>query len=50
MNIAESMVGVPQLIIERRLGHFEKVHPDYAAGVRQALAEVGAYPAAVAAE
>jgi hypothetical protein len=24
-------------IVERRLGHFEKVHPDYATGVRAAL-------------
>ena len=36
-NIAEAMQGVPQPIIKRQLGHFEKVHPDYAAGVRQAL-------------
>ncbi len=49
-NIAESMIGVPGFIIERQLGHFEKVHPDYAAGVRKALAEVGAYPSAAAAE
>jgi len=39
-NIAASMQGVPQFIIERQLGHFEKVHPDYAAGVRKALAEL----------
>lgn len=38
-NIAESMQGVPQFIIDRQLGHFEKVHPDYAAGVRAALAK-----------
>ena len=37
-NIADAMNGVPEFIIERQLGHFEKVHPDYAAGVRQALA------------
>ena len=36
-NIAEAMDGVPDEIVERQLGHFEKVHPDYAAGVRQAL-------------
>ena len=36
---AEAMQGVPDFIIERQLGHFEKVHPDYAAGVRAALAE-----------
>jgi len=28
------MQGVPDFIVERQLGHFEKVHPDYAAGVR----------------
>ncbi|MFH1993771.1 MAG: catalase [Pseudomonadota bacterium] len=38
-NIAEAMQGVPDYIIERQLGHFEKVHPDYAAGVRAALAK-----------
>jgi len=31
------MLGVPKNIIECQLGHFEKVHPDYAAGVRAAL-------------
>ncbi len=36
-NIAAAMGGVPENIIERQLGHFEKVHPDYAAGVRAAL-------------
>ena len=38
-NIAEAMQGVPHNIIERQLGLFEKVHPDYAAGVRAALAD-----------
>jgi catalase len=33
------MQGVPKDIIERQLGHFEKIHPDYAQGVRSALAE-----------
>ena len=37
-NIGEAMAGVPKDIVERQLGHFEKVHPDYAAGVRRALA------------
>jgi catalase len=37
-NIAAAMQGVPDNIIERQLGHFAKVHPDYAAGVRAALA------------
>jgi catalase len=39
-NIAEAMHGVPDDIIERQLGHFEKIHPDYAAGVRAALSEL----------
>jgi len=33
------MQGVPEFILERQLGHFAKVHPDYAAGVRAALGE-----------
>ena len=37
-NIAAAMQGVPDFIVQRQLGHFEKVHPDYAAGVRAALA------------
>jgi catalase len=37
-NIAAAMGGVPEHIIERQLGHFDKIHPDYAAGVRAALA------------
>lgn len=36
-NIAAAMHGVPDDIIKRQLGHFERVHPDYAAGVRAAL-------------
>ena len=36
-NIAAAMGGVPDFIIERQLALFEKVHPDYAAGVRKAL-------------
>jgi len=36
-NIADAMQGVQDFIIERQLAHFEKVHPDYAAGVRAAL-------------
>ncbi len=37
-NTADAMQGVPDFIVERQLGHFEQVHPDYAAGVRYALA------------
>jgi catalase len=33
-------------IVERQLGHLEKVHPDYASGVRQALDANGARIAA----
>ena len=36
-NIAAAMAGVPLEIVERQLGHFEKVDPAYAAGVRDAL-------------
>jgi catalase len=35
-NIADAMAGIPDDIAERQLGHFHKVHPDYAAGVRAA--------------
>jgi catalase len=37
LNLAEAMWGVPDFIVERQLGHFHKVHPAYAAGVRKAL-------------
>ncbi|NLH83298.1 MAG: catalase [Phyllobacteriaceae bacterium] len=37
-NVAAAMAGVPEFIVERQLALFEKVHPDYAAGVRAALA------------
>ena len=36
-NIAEAMAGVPEEIIDRQLGHFEKADPDYRAGVLKAL-------------
>lgn len=36
-NIAASMAGVPDFIVERALGHFERIHPDYANGIREAL-------------
>lgn len=38
-NIAASMQGVPSFIIERALGHFDLVHPDYAKGIVAALAK-----------
>ncbi|ACJ00901.1 catalase [Rhodospirillum centenum] len=36
-NIAAAMAGVPDFIIERQLGHFDRVDPAYGAGVRRAL-------------
>lgn len=36
-NIAAGMQGVPEEIVDRQLAEFGKVHPDYAAGVREAL-------------
>ena len=40
LNIAEAMWGVPEFIQERQLAHFDKVHPEYGAGVRNALAHM----------
>ncbi len=37
-NFAAAMHGIPQFIIDRQLGHFEKIDPAYAQGVRDALA------------
>ena len=31
-----AMGGVPEDIVDRQLAHFDKVHPDYGAGVRKA--------------
>jgi catalase len=39
-NIAETMLGVPDFIIERQLGLFEKVSPEYAGGVRTTLRQI----------
>ncbi len=36
-NTAESMVGVPQEIIERALGHYDKISSEYGTGIREAL-------------
>ena len=49
-NIAGAMAGVPQEIVERQMGHFERVHPDYARGVREAMARAGGGEAAQAAQ
>jgi len=39
-NLAEAMDGVPAEIVERQLVHFDKVHAEYGAGVRQAIADL----------
>ncbi|MDW9450541.1 catalase [Sinorhizobium meliloti] len=44
-NIAAAMGGVPGEIIERQLIHFAHVHPEYEAGVRQALKTAHGYEA-----
>ncbi|MEM5558627.1 catalase [Aliarcobacter cryaerophilus] len=36
-NIKDAMSGVPRDIIDRQIALFEKVHPDYASGVKKAL-------------
>jgi catalase len=36
-NVAAAMAGVPRGIVARQLVLFDKVHPDYGAGVRAAL-------------
>ena len=36
-NLAAAMDGVPENIVQRQLGHFYKVHPDYGQGVAKAL-------------
>ena len=36
-NVAAAMQGVPGEIVDRQLNHFHKVHPDYAAGVAEAI-------------
>ncbi len=36
-NIAQAMQGVPEDIVYRQLGHFQKAHPEYALGVAKAL-------------
>ncbi len=45
-NIAAAMQGVPEPIVERQLGLFDRVDPAYGAGVRAALAEKKAPEAA----
>ncbi|TCL75772.1 catalase KatA [Rhizobium sp. BK251] len=42
-NIAAAMGGVPKEIVERQLGHFKLIHPDYEAGVRAALKAAHGY-------
>ncbi|MCT7527655.1 catalase [Aliarcobacter cryaerophilus] len=36
-NIKDAMAGVPRDIVDRQITLFEKVHPDYANGVKKAL-------------
>ncbi len=36
-NIKDAMAGVPRDIVDRQIALFEKVHPEYAAGVKKAL-------------
>lgn len=36
-NIADAMAGVPEEIVDRQLALFEKIEPEYAAGVAKAL-------------
>lgn len=36
-NIAGSMAGVPDEIVERALGHFDKIDPEYGSGIRESL-------------
>ena len=40
LNIAESMQGVPSDIIDRALGHFDKIAKAYGDGIRSALASL----------
>lgn len=40
-NLAAAMAGIPDFILERQMAHFEKVHPDYARGVREAIERHG---------
>ncbi|MGD9739486.1 MAG: catalase [Bauldia sp.] len=40
LNLAEAMWGIPKEISERQLAHFDKIHADYGAGVREALAHM----------
>lgn len=39
-NVAESMQGVPEEIIDRALAHFDKISPAYGDGIRAALARL----------
>ena len=39
-NTAEAMQGVPEEIIERALGHYDRISPEYGGGIRNALSEI----------
>ena len=43
-NIVAAMAGVPDVIVQRQLALFDKVHPDYGAGVRAALQRQASLP------
>ena len=44
-NIAAAMGGAPSEILARQLALFSRVHPEYGAGVRQALIDAHGYEA-----
>ena len=46
MNTAESMQGVPQEIIDRALGHYDKISLAYGDGIRDALSDLAGIKAA----
>jgi catalase len=44
-NIAASMAGVPEFIVQRQLEHFHRANPEYAVGVAKALGVSWSTPA-----
>ena len=42
-NTAEAMQGVPQEIVDRALGHYDKINPAYGNGIRSALANLAGH-------
>ena len=39
-NTAEAMQGVPEEIVQRALGHYDRISPDYGNGIRHAMADL----------